>query len=107
MKAIPTVHQLRLSGKGVEITHLRQYYRYDAKTGKKIIRLLTYEEYKDSYADFYLDAKGGATLVTIYTDKNREYGVSVTATCSKFDAYNRKTGVKIGVGKAYRLLTSK
>ena len=107
MKTIPTVHQLRLSGKPVEITHLRQYYKYDAKTGKKHVLLLCYEDHKDLHPDYYLDAKGGCTMVTIFENFNRENGVSVTANCSKYDAYVRKTGVKIGVGKAYRLLTSK
>ena len=106
MRTIPTVHQLRLSGKPVEITHRRNYYKYDSKTGKKHILLLSYEEYKQSHSDYYLDAKGGATYVTIYTDASRTENFSVIAVCSKFDPYNRKTGVRIGVGKAFSKMSS-
>jgi hypothetical protein len=106
MKAIPTVHQLRINGHPVEISHIRQYFKYDSRTGKKSSLKLSYEEYKDMHPDFHLDAKGGVTLVTIFDSPKREKACSVVVECSNYDAYNRKTGVKIGIGRAYKMLTS-
>lgn len=100
MKQQQTVHQLRLSGKHVKISHLRRYYRFDSKTGKKKTVLLSFEDHKEKYPDFFLDAFGGHTTMSIIDKADADKFVSVVAKCTDFDRYDRKLGVKIALGKA-------
>ena len=95
-----TVHQIRLSGKQVKISHLRRYYFHDPKTGRKQIKLLSFEEHMEKYPYYFLDALGGSTLLSITDNKNPNHSVSVKAECSILDRYNRKVGVRIALGRA-------
>ena len=104
MKVNTTVHQLRLSGKKVKITHLRRYSRYDGRTGKKKTFLLSYEEHRDQYSTFFLEARGGLTKLTLSNGDDDPNPISVEAECSSSEAYNRKTGVEVAVGRALKIL---
>jgi hypothetical protein len=103
MKAYPTVHQLRLSGKKIKITHLRRYSRYDERTGKKTTVLACFEDHRDKYSNFFLEAKGGETKLTLGNSEDDPNAISVTAECSLNEAYNRKIGVQVAVGRALKL----
>ena len=103
MKAFPTVHQLRLSGKKVKITHLRRYSRFDERTGKKTTVLACYEDHRDMYPNFFLEAKEGKTKLTLSSSEEDPNPISVTAECSLNEAYNRKIGVQVAVGRALKL----
>jgi hypothetical protein len=107
MKSQPTVHQLRLEGKQVKITHLRQYFKFNPKTGKKETHLLSYEEHRDKYPDFYLDARGGCTRITLAESKDSTNSVTVDAECSIHDHYIRKIGVKVAIGRALQIFNTK
>jgi hypothetical protein len=104
MKQNLTVHQLRLSGKKVKISHLRRYSRYDERTGKKKTLLLSFEEHRDNYPNFFLEARGGTTSLTLGNSEDDPNAVSVLAECSLLEAYNRKIGVEVALGRALKLL---
>jgi len=104
MKVNSTVHQLRLSGKKVKITHLRRYSKYDERTGKKTTRLLCYEDHRDHYSTFFLEARGGETRLILSLTEDDPNPISVVAECSSSEAYNRKTGVQVAVGRALKIL---
>ena len=91
-------------GKYVKISHIRRYFKYDPKTGKKLIRLLSYEDHKDIFPDFFLDAKGGETHLSISTIDNPSDEASFIVECSNKDPYNRRIGVSIGIGRYIKSL---
>jgi len=104
MKVNPTVHQLRLSGKKVKITHLRRYSNYNQRTGKKKTLLLCYEAHRDNYPTFFLEARGGETRLVLSNGDEDPNAISVVAECASNEAYNRKTGVEVAVGRALKIL---
>lgn len=104
MKANTTVHQLRLSGKKVKITHLRRYSKFDERTGKKTTHLLCFEDHRDHFNSFFLEARGGETRLTLSLSEEDPNPISVVAECSLTEAYNRKTGVQVAVGRALKIL---
>lgn len=103
MKAYPTVHQLRLSGKKVKITHLRRYSRYDERTGRKTTITANYETHRDNFPNFFLEAKGGETRLTLSNGEEDPNPITVIVECSVTEAYNRKIGVQIAVGRAVKI----
>lgn len=106
MKVNPTVYQLRLNGKKVKITHLRRYSRFDERTGKKTTILACYEDHRDKYPNFFLESKGGETKLTLGDSDNDPNAITVTAECSLNQAYNRKIGVQVAVGRALKLASN-
>jgi hypothetical protein len=98
MKAIPTVHQLRLRGLKVRVSHQRLYYFYDAKTGVKRTIIAHPDEITDK--DFWFQSHfGGRTVITIADEHGIEYvGESE---CSKDDRYVRVKGRKKALARAY------
>ena len=105
MKANPTVHQLRLSGKKVKITHLRRYSKYDERTGKKKTLILCYEDHRDNFPTFFLEARGGQTRLALSNSDEDPNPITVVAECSNDEAYNRKTGVQVALGRALKLIS--
>lgn len=103
MKANPTVHQLRLSGKKVKITHLRRYSKFDERTGKKKTLLLSFEDHRDNHPSFFLEARGGETKLALSNSEDDPNPITVVAECSINEAYNRKTGVQVALGRAVKL----
>ena len=94
---IPTVYELRKQGWKVRVGHYRWYYRFNPKFGtKKKILLLRKEREKD-YPDYYLQTRGGKTVVTIKCPlyDNDLQGV---AECSEEEVYNKQTGIKKAIG---------
>jgi hypothetical protein len=105
MKPNTTVHQLRLSGKKIKITHLRRYSKYDERTGKKKTVLLCYEDYRDQFPTFFLEARGGQTHLTLSNSDEDPNPIVVVAECSNNEAYNRRTGVHVALGRALKLIS--
>jgi hypothetical protein len=96
---IPTVYELRKQGWKVRVGHYRWYYRFNPKFGtKKKILLLRKEREKD-YPDYYLQTRGGKTVVTIKCPlyDNELQGV---AECSEEEVYNKQTGIKKAIARA-------
>ena len=99
MKVIPTVHQLRTRNFRVTVNHFRNFFRYCAKTGKRVAVQVSWHQRTAEYDDYFLDPQGGRTEVTFLDPAGNQYrGVSE---CSVEDLYNRKTGVMKAVAKAY------
>lgn len=99
MKSIPTVYELRKKGWKVRVGHHRKYFRYDAFSGRKIEKLLVRKDHEESYKDFYLDARGGITTVTItIPEYNRDF--SGVSECSDEEHYRKNTGLKKALARA-------
>lgn len=99
MKIVPTVYELRKKGFKVRVGHHRKYFKYDTFSGKKVQHILLKQEHKELYPDFYLDARGGVTRVTItIPEYNQDFvGESV---CSNEEHYRKNTGLKKALARA-------
>lgn len=100
MKNIPTIHQLRLQGLKVRVSHQRLYYFYDAKTGAR--RTIVAHPDEVASNDFWFQSHfGGKTVITIVDPQGIEYvGESV---CSDEDRYVRVKGRNKALARAYSL----
>ena len=118
MKNIPTVYELRQQGYKVRVTHIRKFYRFDPRTGKKTqffapfqsskTRKRTSQLHPDSkqvqnekLEEFFLCGKGGETIIEIATSDHKELGKGI-AFCSENDPYVKSYGVKKAVALALR-----
>lgn len=99
MKSVPTVYELRKQGWKVRVGHHRKYFRHDAFSGRKLEKLLLRKDHEEHYANFFLDARGGVTTVTItIPEYNRDFtGVSE---CSDQESYRKSTGLKKALARA-------
>ena len=92
-----TVHQLRKNGWKVKVGHKRVFYRFDPKTGIKSEKICLFNEWKSTYPDFYLNAKGGLTEVCITSPEGITH--SDSAECNTADHYNSSIGLTIALGR--------
>lgn len=96
---IPTVHQLRKQGWKVKVGHHRRLFRYNPETGKKKTVTVVLKEWEEQYPDFFLDARGGFTQVTI-TVPNYESDLVGISECSEKELYSKKVGLKKALARA-------
>ena len=96
---VPTVHELRKKGWKVRVGHHRKFYRFCSKTGKKNELTLLWKEQKANYPEYYLEARGGHTTITIKCPFSSEEVVGVSE-CSEKDLYNKKVGTKKAIARA-------
>jgi hypothetical protein len=132
MKKVPTVHKLRQEGFKVRVTHVRKFYRFDPKSGKKteffapfqsskmrkkqneIISLQSAEQPTEVDADessmieeeFFLCGKGGETIIEIASSEHKELGKGI-AHCSEKDSYVKNYGVKKAIAMALKNMENK
>ncbi len=102
-----TIHQLRLAGNKVRVTHKRyaiQGYNYFfnqvLKTkGVDILRkyLIPIKGIRADNQQNLINPKGGSTTIDITTKNGQEY--SATAFCNLKDSFNRKTAISICLGR--------
>ena len=76
-----TVQDLRNAGYKVRVTHQRQWK-------------------DDTFSHKSLNAKGGFTTVEVRTPLGQE--LIGNARCSNNDTYNKKLGVRIALGRAFK-----
>ena len=99
MKIIPTVQQLRQNNFKVTVNHYRTFYKYCAKTGKRLEVQVSWHQRTAEYDDYFLDARGGRTEVFVLDHQGvQHHGRS---DCSAGDLYDRKIGVMKALAKAY------
>lgn len=103
MKQIPTIHELRKKGWKVRVGHFRNFYRFDPKTGKKQSVTVLWKVREESYPDYYLNSRGGYTVITISVPERSEELMGLS-NCSEEELYSRKTGVKKALARALSLL---
>ena len=116
MKKVPTVYELRQQGYKVRVTHVRNFHRFDPRTGKKTQFSAPFQSSRrkreedkihpdsqglDSGGEFFLSGKGGETIVEIASSDHKELGKGV-AVCSENDSYVKSYGVKKAVAIALR-----
>jgi len=98
---VPTVYELRKSGLKVRVTHVRRFYRFDPRTGKKTEFFAPFQSSKTkkrekqfneetqhevkNIEEFFLAARGGETIIEIASSDHKELGRGV-AICSENDA---------------------
>ena len=98
MKVIPHVSEIRKKGIKVKVNHLRDFYRFDPKTGKKTVVRTSFEIAEEQLADYYLDARGGSTVVRV---EHPEFGVLYgSSECSTKDIFNKKFGTMKALAQA-------
>lgn len=100
---LKTVHELRKNGWKVKVGHHRLIYRFDAKTGFKHKRIVLMKNWQEENPSFYLSPKGGLTKVHL-TSPDGEQNFHALAYCLEGDYYNNKTGLKIAIGRAVKLI---
>jgi hypothetical protein len=120
MKNIPSIYELRKQGYKVRVTHVRKFFRFDPRTGKKkefFARFETKkpkkeiqpelfpkektEEVKDPTEEFFLSGKGGETIIEIASKSGKELAKAI-AVCSEEDSYVKKIGIKKATALALR-----
>lgn len=115
MKNIPTVHQLRQQGFKVRVTHVRKFYRFDSRTGKKTQFYAPFQSSRfkkkdgkqhpdakiENIEEFFLSGKGGETIIEIASSDHKELGKGV-AVCSEEDSYVKSYGVRKATAIALR-----
>lgn len=91
-----TVHSLRQAGHKVRVNHQRRYFD---PVNKRWSFLTEYDRTMSALPNYVsVDAAGGVTLVQV-TPKGSVVTFDAVAECSKKDAYNRKRGVAIALGR--------
>lgn len=85
-KKVPSVAELRKQGYKVKVIHERKLIHHSAIAGEKVEVCPT----------------GGRTIVHVTPPIHDDMIISGVAECSKNDAYNRKLGVKIALGRALK-----
>lgn len=106
MKKVPTVHELRKKGYKVRVTHVRQFFRFNPQTGEKKRFFATFQSSKfykkfnlkpaseqEMKDEFFLDSKGGETIIEIAFPQGNELGKGVSI-CSEQDSYVKKIGIR-------------
>ena len=96
---VPTVHELRKRKWKVRVGHHRKFYRYCPKSGKKQEVTLLWKDQQEKYPDFYLDARGGYTTITIKCPDS-DVELSGVSECSNNDLYNKRVGIKKAIARA-------
>jgi len=96
---IPTVHELRKKGWKVRVGHHRRFYRFDPQTGKKDVVTILWKEKEEKYPNYYLDASGGYTVVSIKCPLYEEELIGISS-CSVQELYNKKVGTKKAIARA-------
>jgi len=99
MKTVPSVYELRKKGWKVRVGHHRKYFRYDGFTGRKVEKLLLRKQHQEDYPNFYLQARGGVTTVTI-TIPGYSMDFSGVTECSDEEHYRKNTGLKKALARA-------
>lgn len=97
----PTVAELRKRGFKVKITHIR---RVVASTHYEKLCYISEIPKSELMVPYRLCAMGGITVVDLFQPDHPENAPCFhgEAHCSKLDAYNRKTGVQIALGRALK-----
>ena len=93
-----TVAELRKNGFRVRVEHLRRFVLSGPDVFQNVRGPLCYGTYR-------LSATGGETWVSIAiksTDPLEPFSACGVARCSKLDAYNKKVGVAIALGRALK-----
>ena len=112
MKKLPTIHELRTQGYKVRVTHIRKFYRFDPKTGKRKTFWAIFSSKKhgplelpaDKEAEeFFMCTKGGQTVIEI-ADANKKEIAKGIAVCSDEDPYVKKIGAKKAIALALKSL---
>lgn len=114
---IPTVYELRKRGFKVRVTHVRKFYRFDPRSGKKTEFFAPFQSSKTKKRDkelhpesdvllknteeFFLSGKGGETIIEIASSDHKELGKGV-AECSEKDSYVKSFGVKKAIALALK-----
>lgn len=97
MKVIPHVSELRKKGIKVKVVHLRDFYRFDSRTGKKNVIRASLQE-AEILNEYYLDARGGCTVVFV---DHPEFGqLSGMSECSNKDIFNKRFGTMKALAQA-------
>jgi hypothetical protein len=99
-----TVHDLRKNGWKVKVGHYRLLYKFHPKTGvktKKIVLISEWFKNPYDYSDLYLSPTGGVTKLHI-TSPDGQVDLYTSAICAQDEYYNKKTGVKIALGRALK-----
>lgn len=90
-----TVKSLRQSGVKVRVNHRRRYFD---PVNKRWTFLTKYERSISKLPDYVkMHEKGGTTEVTVTINGNKDF--QSIAECSKKEAYNRRRGVEIAIGR--------
>jgi hypothetical protein len=98
MKVIPHVSEIRRKGIKVKVSHMRDFYLFDSRTGKKHVVRTTFELAEILYPNHYLDARGGSTIVLV---DHPEFGqLNGMAECSTKDIFNKKIGTMKALAQA-------
>jgi hypothetical protein len=98
MKVIPHVSEIRKQGIKVKVNHLRDFYKFDSKTGKKSVIRTSFELAEELHPDYYLDARGGATVVLV---DHPQFGkLNGMSECSTKDIFNKKVGTMKALAQA-------
>jgi hypothetical protein len=113
MKNIPSIYELRKQGYKVRVTHVRKFFRFDPRTGKKKEFFARFETKKpkkeiqpelfpkDPTEEFFLSGKGGETIIEIASKSGKELAKAI-AVCSEEDSYVKKIGIKKATALALR-----
>ena len=96
---VPTVYELRKQGFKVRVGHHRNYFRYDPFTGRKLEVTLLRKEHQEKFPNYFLNANGGVTTVTI-TIPNYSGDFTGVAECSEQEHYVKSRGLKKALARA-------
>lgn len=103
--SMKTVHDLRKNGWKVKVGHHRLFYRFNPKTGVKSKKIVLVDDSLKSQSElpdnFFLSPKGGVTKLHI-TSPDGVTNLYTLSYCNENDYYNKKTGVKIALGRALK-----
>ncbi len=98
-----TVHQLRLSGHKIKISHFRWYWD---KANKRWALLTKFQrQQSDIPSHVEVEVKGGLTKVEVTDPEGRT--VFHEEKCSDDQGFDRKKGVEITLGRALKMLETK
>ena len=97
----PTVADLRKRGFKVKVTHIR---RAVARSHEERLLTAGWEKNLAFTTRYQLLSNGGITVVDLFQPDHAENTPCFhgEAHCSNLDAYNRKTGVQIALGRALK-----
>lgn len=93
---LPTIHDLRKAGQKVRISHFRHVIRADDKRDGAFFCRVTKEDKKNRRYNSIL-AKGGITQIWLTKQDGRSF--MAESRCSEQDAFNRRLGIRIALGR--------
>ena len=95
-----TVHSLRNSGHKVRVNHNRRYFD---PVNKRWAFLTKHDRSISELPDYIVVDVAGVYTEIAVTPKDSETTFTALSECSKKDAYNRKRGVSIAIGRIIQL----